>query len=39
MMYFKNRVLARTFASKSNRQVTDKGATAPAGKRWAVKVL
>ena len=37
MMYFKNRVLARTFAAKTNRKVTDNGAGAD--KRWSVKVL
>jgi len=36
---FKTRSLARTFATKSNRKITDNGKKSPVGKRWAVKVV
>ena len=38
MLYFKTRSLARAFAAKAGRKVTDLGHIAN-GSRWAVKVI
>jgi hypothetical protein len=38
MLYFKTRSLARAFASRTGRKVTDMG-TAAKGSRWGVKVV
>lgn len=37
MLFFKTRELARTFANKSNKKVTDLGSESE--KRWGVKVV
>lgn len=39
MFYFKNRNEMRAFAVKTGKQRVDLGSNAPAGRRWAVKVL
>ena len=37
-MFFKTRSAARAYALKTNRKVSDMGSSAPAGRRWVVRL-
>lgn len=39
MFFFRTRTLARDWANETGKKFVDMGADAPAGRRWAVRVL